>query len=483
MDTFSIPSKKKRSSSASKRSSSARKRSFTKSQTKKTRRSQPSEQFKNAKATQLQYFFRKNKHKIRTLFLKTICTDSHVCIGFGQETDKIMTFFDNFTNFSMISEDSRQIGEESFNGSIIELTYSRDGYNANTVIKANKHAHANNLFYEGCVGFFLNKMGKRFSCFLQTYGLFFLTDLRVYNQIINNPIIPKNDLIQALQNNVMDVTYKTIINPEENILRNLVCTNYIRLFLLIEHMKDVKTFYQIILNDPFRKEELGQVLFQLYFPLKMLSDQFTHYDLHLNNVLIYEPVVGKYIEYNYHLLNNTTVSFISKYIVKIIDYGRCFFDDPSNHNITGNSRNLFYFFANQPSCQTEIKRSLKYLFREPTEEKHFVSSKIVNRSHDLRIIHNLQELQNYYGFSFPKELDQIFDKLIYNQTRGTPELPNGISDHKIQTCSDMCDELATYLQSKLFQNSNAAYSSHLQKIGTLHMYSDGREMVFSPAKK
>jgi hypothetical protein len=60
----------------------------------------------------------------------------------------------------------------------------------------------------------------------------------------------------------------------------------------------------------------------------MLSQVFTHYDLHYENVMLYEPVKGKHIEYNYHYPDHT-VTFNSKYIVKIIDSGRSFYNDTS----------------------------------------------------------------------------------------------------------------------------------------------------------
>lgn len=58
-------------------------------------------------------------------------------------------------------------------------------------------------------------------------------------------------------------------------------------------------------------------------PLATLANTFTHYDLHPSNVLLCEPVLGKY--YKYILNDRTVVEFKSKYIVKIIDYGRSFF--------------------------------------------------------------------------------------------------------------------------------------------------------------
>jgi hypothetical protein len=40
--------------------------------------------------------------------------------------------------------------------------------------------------------------------------------------------------------------------------------------------------------------DLLNVLYQIYMPLASLSETFTHYDLQSRDVLIYEPVPGKY---------------------------------------------------------------------------------------------------------------------------------------------------------------------------------------------
>ena len=68
------------------------------------------------------------------------------------------------------------------------------------------------------------------------------------------------------------------------------------------------------------------MLFQVYFPLYYLQEEFTHNDLHSNNILYYTPFPGsnRYVQLIYHMADGTTISFKSKYIMKIIDYGRSF---------------------------------------------------------------------------------------------------------------------------------------------------------------
>jgi hypothetical protein len=90
-------------------------------------------------------------------------------------------------------------------------------------------------------------------------------------------------------------------------------------------------------------------------PLMCLQNEFTHYDLHSDNILIYEPVIGKYIQYHYFVDGNE-ISFKSKYIVKIIDYGRCYFHDTD----TNNSMNIHEKICNEKQCDPECGEDYGY---------------------------------------------------------------------------------------------------------------------------
>ena len=110
--------------------------------------------------------------------------------------------------------------------------------------------------------------------------------------------------------------------------------------LLIQYLRDAKSVNSQVRNVDFLKNELIYVLFQVYAPLALLHDKFTHYDLHTGNILLYEPVKGCYVEYHYYI-KGTVISFKSKYIVKIIDYGRCFFNDDANATFSGDSKKIY----------------------------------------------------------------------------------------------------------------------------------------------
>ena len=135
-------------------------------------------------------------------------------------------------------------------------------------------------------------------------------------------------------------------------------------------------------------------------PLAMNVNTFTHYDLHLENVLLYEPVKGKYIQYHYHLNANTEITFKCCYIAKIIDYGRSYFVDKYSPNIvTKTSSNIRYKVCNIKACDSsESKCGDDYGYgilapEDPPGNFFFISSSTRNMSHDLRLLY---EIKMYY---------------------------------------------------------------------------------------
>ena len=93
--------------------------------------------------------------------------------------------------------------------------------------------------------------------------------------------------------------------------------------LLIQHFDNVETFKTIKRTN---QADIYQLLFQVYFALSSMVNNYTHYDLHEDNVLCYKPYVGnRYVVMNYHFNDGTVITFPTDHVCKIIDYGRNFF--------------------------------------------------------------------------------------------------------------------------------------------------------------
>lgn len=405
----------------------------------------------------------KKREKIRANFLNAVCSDSDECLGFGKEINIIKKFFDNFENFNYVSE-FKSIGTPSANGFIKSIKYEKESYTSYTILKSSIKEGSDNLYYEYLVGNFLNTQSKYFPCFVDTYGLFKYKNDVVYNDILCCNTIANCDV--NLLKNGLTIVKDANINIDEYLKES--CINPKHISILIQSLKNSNTLNSFMSNNDFCDNELIYVLFQIYMPLSMMSEKFTHYDLHLSNVLIYEPVKGKVIRYNYHINQTQTITFYSPYIVKIIDYGRSYFDDG-----TINSKIIYDKVCTISECNQSMKTCGKtkgYYWLNPTNNKYNLVSTQKNISYDLRLLYLV--LNNYYFESFGVNktgLSQLKNILYYqnmgfvNETQSQHKIINNVND-----IFNILKILILKPQNKV-NNDNQA---NKDLIGDFHIYSD-----------
>jgi hypothetical protein len=440
-------------------------------------------------------------------------------------------------------------------GLILGLTYSKDEYIANAVLKVSNRISADNIVYETLVGFFLNKQLFKFPSFVETYGLYDLrntnlngsthdsiteqkqitdinciedfkkkyTDLNHINDVLNsdfnnytkpqrerrlknlrnnllnqrteldtnvtnykigkfdnNPDIValiylldyKKKLMDDIENNLYllecikrNTLGKLITNSmsiEESDIISSSCKDHTKFAVLIQHLKGadnkkVKTIKDLINDVSFLRNDLFYILFQVYMTLSSISGEFTHYDLHDDNVIMYEPKQNSFIEYNYHI-GTKIIVFKSKYIAKIIDFGRS--------------------AVNQPFKQKFIEWKNKEDETDETDETDEIKcagiiikllSKDINISQDLRLLHLLK----------PQIYGEI-QNLIYDNTYSTPEIKENGFPEKINNVNDAYEVLKKIVSKTEHINSNNDHYSTMQKLGDLHIYDDGRKMEYFP---
>jgi len=397
-------------------------------------------------------FMKKHRSKIQLRFLNTICSDSNVCIAFGRECKKIREFFNNF-EFSLMSEAPRMIGS-STNGTVQLLTFKRDEYVANAIFKTSNREDADNLMYEAMVGRFINRQKLRFPCFLETYGVF--TNRRFY---------PRGQLKDVNHYRKVDMNKDTLIKS---------CEEPLNVGIMIENIKESKTLNITILRlrseyTNFMNTQLLYILYQIYAPLSMLSEVFTHYDLHHDNIMLYEPVKGKHIEYQYHYPNRV-VTFNSKYLVKIIDYGRCFFlDEETGYNPKDIYRDLCESESEGKNCY-DCGKDSGFTWLNPTP-MYSISSQKRNKSHDLRLIHMIKE----YDLDYNRDLMGLIHTTRYIHNYGTPEV-RGESQFGIANVEDASRRIEELMGRDFFKVNNE-YDPSL-RLGVMHIYSDGRPMNY-----
>jgi len=215
-------------------------------------------------------------------------------------------------------------------------------------------------------------------------------------------------------------------------------------------------------------------LFQIYSTLHFMSS-FIHFDLHASNVLIFCPVSNKYIEYIYHLNDNTTVSFKSPYITKIIDYARAFFESDSK------LENALKSKCSSDSTPDSVPPLLNEVLSINQQASRFKSN---TRNNNHLIDLNAQDLQLFMHLynarkprmpRMPEWFDPLFNK-VYNDNWIEDEfyLPDPTKCNTTETpicnVSDAYRELLKLVRDPIIQKSNNDLFNESAKLGELHVY-------------
>lgn len=425
----------------------------------------------------IHHFIKRTTQKRRAEFLKAICSDSGVCIAFGQEENKIRDFFNGFTRFDHIESPIMRIGQVSANGFVQEIKYSHLGYNAYAILKSSAKPKADNLLYEYMVGQYINKLSTTVPCFLETYGIYGYVNNPVWHRAKQNHELSAKKFVKSL----------VLLNANELSTLQFSCTNSEHLAILIQHIKDAKTIGQMLENQAkstdFVKNHLLYVLYQVYRALAQFSESFTHYDLHRDNVLLYKPVDNKYIQYHYHLPNGTVTKFKSFYIAKIIDYGRCFYNDIDEkldsvlvHNVICSVNEC------NPDCGNEVGYGFLQKEDYPGSNYH-ISSLKRNVSHDLRLLNNIY-VHHPAELAINGPLHDIVSNVNYDDYYGTKEIKkNGLPNHTINNVKDAHTALRVVVENQAISAANEAFYADpaYSKLGDLHIYGDGSPMKFEKA--
>jgi bacterioferritin (cytochrome b1) len=410
------------------------------------------------------------KNRQRANYLNFVCSDAGVCIAFGKENETIKEHFNGFVNFNYITS-CKRIGQASSNGFVNMLTYENKGYTAYAVLKSSADTYSDNLYYEYLVGQFTNYLSRFFPCFIETYGAFKYTDENAWTAIKNQQTASES----TLKNSLIEI--KT--NTEGDLITNLgeSCKNSKHMAILVQYINDAKTLYDKLESNTesteFINNELLYILFQVYLPLACAKNIFTHYDLHTANVLLYEPIKNGYITYHYETSRGLIV-FHSRYIVKIIDYGRSFYDKRQDQTEKGSSLKLYNKICKIKSCDPNCGKNYGYAYlnnKLPTQTTinpptYHIYSTLRNASHDLRL---LAMIKHYASKMADADFKNMIKKVVFTEHYGTPELIINGFPQKINNVDDAFNSLSDLIleQSNIDLNNNV-YST-LTKIGDMYI--------------
>jgi hypothetical protein len=375
-------------------------------------------------------------------YLNTLCSDSGECLAFGRESFEIRNIFDDFIDFRHLKK-VQKIGQPSSNGFVLNLHYETMNYKANALLKSSKKTTSDNLFYEYLAGIlFINRVNKIFPCFTETYHLFRHNSTDTKEKIKDNAmrlneystVIKLNDCDETLVKNVGKCIDDSCKNGE----------NYAILVQYINNPISINSFMKEHENDELFEQQMLGILYQIYYPLSYLKDDFTHYDLHTDNVLLYKLPIGKFICIQYrNMYTGIVTNLNTNYIAKIIDYGRCFFGDFGDNNLLS-SKNILKTAKKSIVCNEEGINSVGFNFRDKkhTAENHYISCLMKNNSHDLRlasiVVKQSRKMKKLFGS----------DRIVYTGNYGTPE-DNSYDEYHIRNLDDMITHLDYLVKRKV----------------------------------
>jgi hypothetical protein len=219
-------------------------------------------------------------------------------------------------NFDILKSNIIKINNSSYNSFIYKIEYKKNKY---YILKSNIGTNdEDNLYYEYLVGLFINKQINKFPCFIRTFDLFLYKNEKFWN-IFRNSVELNSNMLK-----------KGLIRIKDKNINNINCNKYYG--LLLEYVNNSISLKSKLEDIDFINNELMNVLFQIYFPLKILNNVFSHNDLNYNNILLEKISDNKYIELHYIFNDNTEIKFKTQYIAKIIDYGNTYYNENDNNN-------------------------------------------------------------------------------------------------------------------------------------------------------
>jgi hypothetical protein len=400
-------------------------------------------------------------------YLKMICSDSCGCLSFGRENEKIKKLFNGFRDFDYSQEEAKKIKDTSVNGFAYEIKFLRNiedqEYESSVLLKSAIKKLSDNLYYEYIVGYlYINKVNLLYPCFTETYHLLENKSNELKEYMQNNSTIN----VDKFKNNFNILNKFSIENS---------CTNSDKLSIMVQYIKNPLSFHKYL---SFRKNipdknlpyDLTHMLFQIYGPLSRIKEEYTHYDLHTSNMLLYELDDETYITMNY-IYEDHIVTFKSNKISKMIDYGRSYF----YLNSTVNTSEIYKQVCKEKSCKSKCGNDVGFSHLRPQSS---ISSYIPNISQDLRLASMIIK------YNLPikdKEIYKVLEKIQFTGRFRTDEhvsMSNNIET--ILNVDDMEKSLKELILKEDFIFNNERQFENSRSVGSLNIFmTENKEMVFT----
>lgn len=413
-----------------------------------------------------------------------------VLLNVGDANKIIKQTMNSFRNLNNFSNEITPIGSNSVNGFIRKITYASANYKIDLIQKNNKKLRSDNLVYEYLTGLCVNHFSKYYPCFIKTYQICAYKSDDDFNEI--QQIMLKSTVSKPLGSMLKALNTQNM----EELIKNSCKTP--KLCLISQYVD----FYSSLESqvDRLEKHKLLIILYLIYSCLSSFADQFTHYDLHAQNVqLVRIPSHEKSgnprcVVIKMHLKNGQVVSFKTRYLPVIIDYGRsfvncsgihsnkilktvCKFDESNKHmqdrvcrDRCGDKRGYWspdYDYANHKFYSTNVYN----YFIDPTRR---------NISYDLHLLHILKM---YYEEETPRNMslylafsDECYRKFMDDciHPEGQQGMPENVSKsiEKIYNVHTAAARLTKIVKDDQFTKENSYLFHDYEVYKTIDIWED-----------
>jgi hypothetical protein len=415
-------------------------------------------------------------------------------------------YFQNLKHYTSQIERVDGVGSTNSNGFIYKLQYTKQHTYISVILKVNQNEQADNLVYEYLVGQCINEYSRFYPCFAKTYmiGEFSTPKVANYSAFMHLSIPNSFDTyIRPLD----------IRNTERLILKGCRSNEFLALFT--QYIPIRYSFHNYLMSisvgssSPSNKRiipaqdssihklyELTAILHMIYQLLASFADKFTHYDLHLDNVVLVEVPANQFIHVVFHYPDRRIVRYNICYIPVIIDYGHCFV-----HCAQINSKEIMKTVCNNdskrapkgplnplgPECPymcgntSGYERATDYdeasdRFQPSSMENHFIDYTQSNVSHDCRLLHEIILQFDFNklprnNFIVKTLVAGIFNKLTEMDSRwGTHE--DETWGHTISQIFMAAHKLTELISHPKFNIMNDSFLNDKKLYGTLHIWTD-----------
>lgn len=360
------------------------------------------------------------------------CGSPNFCVNLGIQTELFDRIFNNFLDLNQVT-DIMPFGGKSKNGFIRKLLYNMKYenvmYKMTMILKSVvPTGNPDNLYYEYYAGIALNYYGTLFPFFVNTKGLLAYHDKNSYTSVRNIHIPIDKPIGKWLSDNLHVITGSSLNTQILEKYTLDACKYREKMCLLVEYANDSIRLTNMLNDQYFIKYDFFPIYLLLYSTLSTMANVYTHYDLHAGNViLIPSGNPDGIFEYHMHIYNGSvktqTLKVYSRYLPKIIDYGRCYFAlPPSESTPAFSSYNVRDVLCNVDKycCANSGFTHLTGIDSSNLAANHYINSSVRNVSHDLQLFQYVYNMFINNNINIPT-ITRLGQRTVCNVETGTPE--------------------------------------------------------------